>query len=85
MCLVSCVVSHGVATISRLLKIIGLFCIILSLLQGSFAKETYILKEPTSRSVCGGIARRIKVTEFLVKFKDDPDVNNKLKEKLINH
>ena len=32
---------YGVATISRLLKIIGLFCRILSLLQGSFAKETY--------------------------------------------
>ena len=29
---------------------IGLFCRILSLLQGSFAKETYNLKEPTSRS-----------------------------------
>jgi len=39
-----------VATISRLLKIVGLFCRIQSLLQGSFAKETYNFKEPTSRS-----------------------------------
>ena len=31
---------YGVATISRLLTIIGLFCRISSLLQGSFAKET---------------------------------------------
>jgi len=41
---------YGVATISRLLKIIGLFCRISSLLLGSFAKETYYFKEPTSRS-----------------------------------
>jgi len=40
---------YGVATISRLPKIIGLFCRI-SLLQGSFAKETDNLKEPTNRS-----------------------------------
>jgi len=33
--------SHMCQTISRLLKIIGLFCRIWSLLQGSFAKETY--------------------------------------------
>jgi len=41
---------YGVATISRLLKIIGLFCRISSLLQGSFAKATYNFKEPTYRS-----------------------------------
>ena len=41
---------YGVATISRLIKIIGLFCRISSLLQGSFAKETYNFKEPTNRS-----------------------------------
>ena len=41
---------YGVATISRLLKNIGLFCRISSLLQVSFAKETYNFKEPTSRS-----------------------------------
>jgi len=39
-----------VATISRLLKIIGLLCRISSLLYISFAKETYNFKEPTSRS-----------------------------------
>jgi len=41
---------YGVATLSRFLRIIGLFCRISSLLQGSFAKETYNLKEPTDRS-----------------------------------
>ena len=35
---------------SRLLKMIGLFCRILSLLQGSFAKETYHFKVPTNCS-----------------------------------
>jgi len=40
---------HGVAAICRLLKIIGLFWRISSLLQGSFAKETYN-KEPTTCS-----------------------------------
>jgi len=39
-----------VATISRLLKIIGLFGRISSLFKGSFAKETYHFKEPTNRS-----------------------------------
>jgi len=42
--------SCGVATISRLLKIMGLFCRISSLLYGSFANETYNFKEPTTRS-----------------------------------
>ena len=42
--------SYGVATISRLLKIIGLFCRISSLLQGSFAKKTLTFEEPTNRS-----------------------------------
>jgi len=46
----SVIVWYGVATISRLLKIIGLFCRILSLFKGSFAKETYNFKEPTNRS-----------------------------------
>jgi len=41
---------YGVATISRLLKITGLFCRIQSLLQGSFANGTYHFKEPTNRS-----------------------------------
>ena len=35
---------------SRRLKIIGLFCRISSLLQGSFAKETCTFKAPTNRS-----------------------------------
>jgi len=43
-------VTYGVATISRLLKILGLFCRISSLLQDSFAKETYNFKAPTHRS-----------------------------------
>jgi len=43
-------ITYRVATISRLLKITGLFCRISSLLQGSFAKETYNFKEPTNRS-----------------------------------
>jgi len=42
--------TYGVATISRLLKIIGLFCRVWSLLQGSFAKETQNFKEPTHLS-----------------------------------
>ena len=41
---------YEVATVSRLPAIIGLFCRISSLLQGSFAKETYSDKEPTNRS-----------------------------------
>jgi len=40
----------GVATNSRLLKIIGLFAEYRSLLKGSFAKESYNFKEPTNRS-----------------------------------
>jgi len=42
--------SYRVATISRLLKIIGLFCRISSLLQGFFAQETCNFKEPTTCS-----------------------------------
>ena len=44
------VFSYGVATISRLFKITGLFCRTSSLFQGSFAKETCNFKEPTNRS-----------------------------------
>ena len=45
------------ATISRLLKIVGLFCRISSSLKGSFAKETYVFfEEPlikrTTRPMC---------------------------------
>ena len=41
---------YRVATISRLLAIISVFCRISSFLLGSFAKETYNFKEPTNRS-----------------------------------
>ena len=41
---------YGVAMISRLLKIISLFCRISSFLQSSFAKETYDFREPANRS-----------------------------------
>jgi len=41
---------YGVATMSRLLQFIGLFRRISSLSQGSFAKETYHFKEPTTCS-----------------------------------
>ena len=40
----------GVATMSRLLKIIGLSCRTQSLFQDSCAKENYNFKEPTNRS-----------------------------------
>jgi len=41
---------YGVATISRLLKIIGLFCKRALLKMLYSAKETYNFKEPTNRS-----------------------------------
>ena len=41
---------YEVAMLSRLLQIIGFFCRIWSLLEGSFAKETCNFKEPTNRS-----------------------------------
>ena len=44
------ITEYGVAMISRLLKNIGFFGRIKSLLQGSFAKETYVFNEPTNRS-----------------------------------
>ena len=56
---------YGVATINRLLNIIGLFCRILSLLQGSFAKETYSCKEPTSRSQPMSQSRRVRSQNFI--------------------
>jgi len=40
----------GVALVSRIDKIIGLFCGIASLLYGSFAKENYNFIDPTNRS-----------------------------------
>jgi len=41
---------YGVATVSRIDKITGLFCRISSLFKGSFSKETYILIDPTKQS-----------------------------------
>jgi len=40
----------GVATVSRIDEMIGLFCRMQSLLKGSFAKETYNVIDPTDRS-----------------------------------
>ena len=53
--------TYGVATISMLLQITGLFCRIQSLLQGSFAKQTYNLKEPTNRSHPIGLLQYVAV------------------------
>ena len=50
---------YGVATISRHLKIMGLFCRISSLSQSSFAKETCHFKEPTNRSHPVPISHRV--------------------------
>ena len=41
---------YGVATISRINKMIGLFCRLLALLKGSFAKETCNFIDPTKQS-----------------------------------
>jgi len=41
---------YGVARVSRIDKIVGVFCRISSLSQRSFAKETYDLINPTDRS-----------------------------------
>ena len=41
---------YGVATVSRIDKITGLFCRISSLLYGSFAKETYNFIDPANGS-----------------------------------
>jgi len=41
---------YGLATVSRIDTIIGLFCRISSVLQVSFAKETYIFIDPTNQS-----------------------------------
>jgi hypothetical protein len=43
------IMEYGVATVSRIDKIIGLFCRIMSLLQGSFAKETYNFIDPANQ------------------------------------
>ena len=46
----TCISTHGVATISRLLKIIGLFCKRDLLKRRYSTKEPYNFKEPTNRS-----------------------------------
>ena len=46
-CTASLTSHYGVATVSRIDKIIGLFCRIASLLWVSFAKETYNFIDPT--------------------------------------
>ena len=62
MCMYVCLysVESGVATVSRIDKIIGLFCRVLSLLLGSFAKETYNFIDPTDQShlIVGGLHAR---------------------------
>jgi len=45
-----CILTYGVATISRLLKIIGLFCKRAQWKRLYSAKETNTFKEPTNRS-----------------------------------
>ena len=50
---------YQVATMSRLLEIVGFFCRISSLQEGAVAKETYDFKEPTNRSH-PIVARRIE-------------------------
>ena len=58
MCVCACVNRYEVATVSRLLKIIGLFCKRALLKRLYSAKETYDFKEPTNRShviVAGGV------------------------------
>ena len=53
------VYTYVVASMRRLLKTIGLYCRLSSILQDSFAKETYNFKEPTNQShpICGYIVQ----------------------------
>jgi len=46
----ACLRNYGVATVTRIDKFIGLFCRILSLLWGSFAKEINNFIDPTNHS-----------------------------------
>ena len=61
----TCLLLRGVQIADQqILKIIGLFCRIWSLVQGSFAKGTYDFQEPTNRShLIAGY--RISRTQFL--------------------
>jgi len=47
---ISCILRYGVASVSRLLKTIGLFCKRDLYKRRYSAKETYAFKEPTNRS-----------------------------------
>ena len=60
--------SYGVATVSRIDKITGLFCRISSLLYGSFAKETYNLIDPTNQSHLLPELRNAATTKSTVNF-----------------
>ena len=60
---------YGVASMSRLLQIIGLFCRTESLLQGSFTKETSNFQEPTNRSDSIGSTSPKTFLHSLVDFK----------------
>ena len=60
--------SYGVASIHRLLKIVGLFCRISALLQGSFAKQTYDFKAPTHRSHPISIMSQTQTVSFLYMY-----------------
>jgi len=67
---------YGVATISRLLKITGLFCKRALQKRPIFSKETYNLKEPTNRShpiqpIVDKIAQNLEtISETLLTYKN---------------
>ena len=62
--------TYGVATISRLLKITGLFCKRALLKRLNSAKETYNFEEPTnwSHSIVGDI----EMIELVIEIGEDP-------------
>jgi len=57
-------------------KIIGLFCRISSLLQGSFAKETYNLEEPKATSEANIVINNVysHYTNFATSSLDTVDI-----------
>ena len=56
--------NHGVATVSRIDKIIGFLCRILSILQGSFAKKTYNLSILLSKATLYGKTKQRTVVSY---------------------
>jgi len=62
--------TYGVATISRLLKITGLFCKRALLKRLNSAKETYNFEEPTNRS--HSIVGDIEMIELVIEIGEDP-------------